>query len=106
MTPDHAAYSPRRLGPAILRRVDEPDRRPRCCPPCIGTSSRPFRGLERAGEREAAWEIRRKALIAYSTAWDSQGRRALERLHRDARHRLPRSTSRPHPPLATGTEPA
>jgi hypothetical protein len=63
--------------------------------------------LERAGQREVAWEIRRKALIAYSTRWDAHGRRALQRLGRDARTALAAS-----PPaagaaaLATGTEPA
>jgi hypothetical protein len=41
--------------------------------------------LERAGQRELAFDIRRKALRAYSTRWDERGRRALERLARDAR---------------------
>lgn len=44
--------------------------------------------LEHAGRREVAWRIRRDALRTYSTRWDAKGRRALERLHRDARAHL------------------
>ena len=44
--------------------------------------------LERAGERQAAYDIRRKAVRAYSTRWDERGRRTLGRLELDARNRL------------------
>ncbi len=44
--------------------------------------------LERAGERRAAYEIRRKALRVYSTRWDEHGRRKLGRLEQDAKQRL------------------
>ncbi len=44
--------------------------------------------LERAGERQAAYDIRRKALHVYSTRWDEHGRRKLGRLEQDARLRL------------------
>jgi hypothetical protein len=62
--------------------------------------------LERAGQRNAAWEIRRKALVAYSTHWDSQGRRALEKLNREARHLLASKHVAASTALAAGTEPA
>ena len=44
--------------------------------------------LERAGERSFAWDIRQKAINAYSTRWDERGRRTLQRLDRDAQARL------------------
>ena len=44
--------------------------------------------LERFGERDYAWQIRQKAVRAYSTRWDEGGRRALLRLDRDAQARL------------------
>ena len=44
--------------------------------------------LERAGEREFAWDIRQKAVRTYSTHWNERGRRALLRLDRDAQARL------------------
>jgi hypothetical protein len=63
--------------------------------------------LERAGQREAAWEIRRRALVAYSTRWDAHGRRALERLGREARALLvSKHVATGTTALSTGTEPA
>ena len=56
--------------------------------------------LERAGERQFAWEVRRKATRTYSTRWNEGGRRALLRLDRDAQHRLdasPRGAGRTAP---------
>ena len=44
--------------------------------------------LERAGERQAAYEIRRKALRVYSTRWDERGRQKLGKLEQDAKARL------------------
>ena len=63
--------------------------------------------LERAGQRDVAWEIRRKALVAYSTHWDSQGRKALEKLNREARQVLSsKRVAAASVALSTGTEPA
>ena len=36
--------------------------------------------LERAGDRAGAYDIRRRAIAAYSSRWDERGRRALEKL--------------------------
>lgn len=47
--------------------------------------------LERAGEREAAFEIRRRAVHAYATHWGERGRRELIKINRDAQRRLARS---------------
>ena len=44
--------------------------------------------LERIGERQAAYEIRRKAQRAYSSRWDERARRTLDKLEHDARARL------------------
>lgn len=63
--------------------------------------------LEHAGDRDFAWRIRRDALRTYSTRWDEKGRRALERLHRDAQTRLaatPRAVERTA--LSATTRPA
>jgi hypothetical protein len=63
--------------------------------------------LERAGERAAAYEIRRKAIRTYSTRWDDKGKRSLARLAGEARALLAAS---PHAAalgsLAGNTEPA
>jgi len=44
--------------------------------------------LERIGERDAAFDIRRRALQSYSRNWDNRGRRELIRINRDAQRRL------------------
>ena len=63
--------------------------------------------LERAGQRDVAWDIRRKALVAYSTHWDTQGRKALEKLNREARQVLAsKRVAASAAALSTGTEPA
>lgn len=62
--------------------------------------------LERAGERAVAYEIRQKAIQAYSTRWDARSHRALGRLAADARRRLPSSPPATAGVLARSTEPA
>lgn len=63
--------------------------------------------LERAGQRAAAYEIRRRAIRTYSARWDDKGKRALDKLAREARTLLAAS---PHGAalgsLAGTTEPA
>jgi hypothetical protein len=44
--------------------------------------------LERAGQRSAAYDIRRRACRVYATRWDVSGRRALAKLAREAHDRL------------------
>ena len=63
--------------------------------------------LERVGERSAAYEIRRRAIRAYSARWDERGRRTLAKLTREANARLassPRAAA--VAALARTTEPA
>ena len=63
--------------------------------------------LERAGERAAAYEIRRRAIRTYSARWDDKGKRSLDKLARQARARLaasPNATAMGS--LAGNTEPA
>ena len=63
--------------------------------------------LERAGERQAAYVIRCRALRTYSTRWDERGRRELGRLEHEAQRRLtasPRATAKAS--LARSGEPA
>jgi hypothetical protein len=62
--------------------------------------------LEHLGEREVAYRIRRDALRTYSTRWDERGRRALEKLNREAQQRLATSRRAGRPALSTTTEPA
>lgn len=52
--------------------------------------------LERAGERAAAYEIRRRAIKTYSARWDDKGKRSLDKLAREAGAQLaasPRATA-------------
>lgn len=44
--------------------------------------------LERAGERAAAYELRRRAIRIYSLRWDDRGKRSLARLVREAHQSL------------------
>ncbi len=60
--------------------------------------------LERIGERDVAYDIRRRALQTYSTRWDEGGRRALERINRDAQRRLAASPSAAAAALSTTPE--
>lgn len=63
--------------------------------------------LERAGERSAAWAIRRKAVRAYSTRWDDKGRQTLARLATDGQRVLgTRPLATPAASLAGSSEPA
>lgn len=63
--------------------------------------------MERAGERAAAYEVRRRAIRIYSHRWDDRGTRDLGRLLRDARARLAASPqAAAHGMLAGSTEPA
>ena len=61
--------------------------------------------LERAGQREVAYEIRRRALLAYSAQWDDQGRRSLEKLNREARGVLASKAVGASSALARATSP-
>jgi hypothetical protein len=63
--------------------------------------------LERAGERAAAYEIRRRAISVYSSRWDDRGKRALGKLINEARARLAASpNAAARGVLAGSTEPA
>ena len=44
--------------------------------------------LERVGERAAAYEIRRRAIRAYSARWDAGGTRSLGKLLAETQARL------------------
>jgi len=48
--------------------------------------------LDRAGERRAAYELRRRATRIYATRWNDGGRRALQKTLRDAEHQLASSS--------------
>lgn len=62
--------------------------------------------LERAGQREYAWDVRRRASATYSTQWNAHGRRSLEKLNREARATLASKHVAAAAAMATGTEPA
>jgi hypothetical protein len=49
--------------------------------------------LERLGEREFALEIRRRAVLTYSTRWDEGGQKALGKINREALKRLANTKS-------------
>lgn len=57
--------------------------------------------LERAGQRDTALAIRRRAVATYSTRWDDRGRHELEQINRDALRRL--AQRRPVPGFALET---
>jgi len=62
--------------------------------------------LERTGERAQAYEIRRRAIRTYSARWDSNGRRSLVKLAREAQARLDASPRAATAALAESREPA
>lgn len=49
--------------------------------------------LERLGERDFAFEVRRRAVNTYATRWDEGGQKELAKINRDALRRL--ATSKP-----------
>ncbi len=61
--------------------------------------------LEGDGERRAAYELRRRAIQAYSTRWDATGRNALLRLIREGEARRA-AVARVQPVIAIPTAPA
>lgn len=60
--------------------------------------------LERAGERDAALAIRRRAVTTYATRWDEGGRRELAQINRDALRRLAQRRTVAGFALETSTE--
>jgi hypothetical protein len=63
--------------------------------------------LEHVGEREYAFRVRRSAVETYSVHWDRRGRRALEKLNREAQQRLASSPrARALAALTAAREPA
>jgi hypothetical protein len=63
--------------------------------------------LERAGQRAAAYDIRRRAYRVYATRWDESGRRSLAKLVREAHGRLAAEPRGDTVPSLSGTvEPA
>ena len=63
--------------------------------------------LERAGDRPAAYDLRRRAIAAYSSRWDERGRRALEKLVADSHAKIAATQrSGAVAPLAESTRPA
>lgn len=52
-------------------------------------------GLEAAGERAAAYDLRLRAQRIYATRWDDGGMRALQKIVREADARVPHSPQAP-----------
>lgn len=77
---------PRRGGCRQPRRMDEPTAAQEL-PALYRAVLDGVARLEALGERQAAYEIRSRAIHTYSTRWDDRGRRSLQRLVRDADHR-------------------